>query len=111
MADEPRRSVGLNHITAATAILGQIAFSGGEGIEPEATLMMWRANEGFDTGALETAAHSSAMESVAEIEERIEQEGGLTTGDLLEYIEREYIHALQIGWIVRARSEKRDANA
>lgn len=96
-----------NHVQAATAILSRIAFSGGEDSDPAATLAVWRATEGFDNDALERAARESARDSIDEIEAAIRDGESFTTEQLGEYLEREFLTALQIGWIVRARHEKR----
>lgn len=95
------------HIEAAEAILARIAFSAGEDVEPEETLGVWRIAEGIEEGALEAAADASARGTMAEIEQLIQDGAALTPQDLFAYIEREYLHAFQLGWIVRARADVR----
>lgn len=101
-------AVSANHIEAAATILVQIAFSGGEGSDPEARLAQWREQDGIEDGALEGAARRSADESVEEIEESIREEEAFSTPQLHEYLMREYMTAFQVGWIARARHEKRE---
>lgn len=99
-------TVTLGHIQAAEAILTRIAFSRGEGADPAATLEMWRKTEGFDEGVLEAAARESADGTLAEIEEALDDGEPFTTGLVRQFIEREYLTAAQIFWIVRARQDK-----
>lgn len=96
-----------NHIEAATTILNQIAFSGGEGSDPQVTLARWRRTEGLDDMALEAAARESSNETIEEIEQAIEDGRSFSTEQLREYIEREYLVAFQVGWVTRARYDTR----
>jgi hypothetical protein len=100
-------TVALSHIQAAEAILTRIAFSGGEDSDTEATLALWRVSEGIDEGALEAAARASAMGTMREIEEIIQDGGEVTPQQLFEFFEREYMTAWHIAWITAKRSEIR----
>lgn len=99
-------SVSLNHIQAANAKLAQIAFARGQDSDPAETLVLWRASEGFEQDALEQAARESAAETVEEIRALTEQRQ-VSLETLVEFFERDFMHAFDLGFVVRARAEAR----
>jgi hypothetical protein len=95
-----------NHIEAAGAVLSRIAFSGGEGAEPSERLTMWRAQEGFAPGQLEEVASESADDTVEELERIMRDSGTLTMEQIKSALEREHLHAFQIGFVVASRRQR-----